>query len=203
MQEFWAAGALIPGGRWCAGRLHHLCLPGVQRLEVGNERLQVLLHQGKNSSEHPSASCSATLHLRGQLCQAGGKRSGTRLGAGGHLKAAGTGVKYTPTSRDAGPFLLGTTHLCRAPTLLGAPESVPKSFPSNMQQNGGSRAGPGAALTSPFRERLDTFFSILAAVFSAPRPFFSRRPFLPISPLARLRHRSPRAGNASRVGGTT
>lgn len=45
------------------------------------------------------------------------------------------------------------------------------------------RARPAGPLTSSFRERLDTFFSILAAVFSAPRPFFSFLPFLPIVPV--------------------
>lgn len=67
-----------------------------------------------------------------------------------------------------------------------------------------SRPWLPAPLTSSFRERLDTFFSILAAVFSAPRPFFSFLPFLPIAPVRSGAERAPRkASSGARRAGNT
>lgn len=90
-------------------------------------------------------------------------------------------------------------HVTPSPSNTRQNESRPRRRPgtqeASSEERGSSRPsrhahrGPSrqATLTSSFRERLDTFFSILAAVFSAPRPFFSFLPFLPIAPGPRRR----------------
>ena len=81
------------------------------------------------------------------------------------------------------PRLKPRTEACR-----GAPAQPGRC--QHPSQWGPGYTRPPGPLTSSFRERLDTFFSILAAVFSAPRPFFSFLPFLPIAPgLRRLLNR--------------
>lgn len=92
---------------------------------------------------------------------------------------------------------------------LAADRAAPpgRGEPDGTRDPGSGRRARGAwqpaPLTSSFRERFDTFFSILAAVFSAPRPFFSFLPFLPIAPV-RGGTRTPRAGGgAARRAGNT
>ena len=53
----------------------------------------------------------------------------------------------------------------------GPRKAAGKSKGARAEQDARSGSVPPAPLTSSFRERLETFFSILAAVFSAPRPF--------------------------------
>ena len=81
------------------------------------------------------------------------------------------------------PRLKRRTEACRgAPDQPGRRQRPSQGGPGYARDPGRNKpARPPGPHTSSFRERLDTFFSILAAVFSAPRPFFSFLPFLPIA----------------------